>query len=353
MDFEERQNLLFRITHAITPIKFGDIVYFVHDPTPLDLLKVKPYYDEIYKQLIALGIPSEDNLIALLMEKNLWSMKDEITLKTSTDTLNEYRRQLPKLTFKSLEKNLVLSNIKEIECKIKKLINAKSSLLSTSAEYIAKMEKFKKLIFLLTVDENNNRIWNNWNTFIKGNDHLINKLLSECYFNNNITENNIRYLAKNEPWRSTWLGGIKSGNLFNKPMISLTDYQRALVSWSIVYDNVYEHPECPSSDVIQNDELLDAWLHEQSEKREKDREKSFKDVTDNDKIQQSKEIGIFVDTPEDAAKVYKLNDAAGLAIIRTRENLLREKGFVKEIEMPDVRNELTMEFNRLEKKHAK
>ncbi|MDP5273660.1 hypothetical protein [Chengkuizengella axinellae] len=44
--------------------------------------------------------------------------------------------------------------------------------------------------------------------------------------------------------------------------------QVALAFWSNFYDNIFDHPERPSKDVVDNDELLDQWVEEQAKKME-------------------------------------------------------------------------------------
>ena len=174
-------------------------------------------------------------------------------------------------------------------------------MITHSAEYLANLDRYKYFAFLLTYNLNDNRVFSNWEEFNCSDEKLINKLINEAYLNSDINEANIRKLARSEPWRSIWISSCKVGNLFDKPQCEMSDYQKMLVSWSLIYDNVFEHPDCPGDSVIDNDEALDAWLKSQSDERAKQRDQNNADnFLKNDKIRNSGEVGIVVDSVEDA-----------------------------------------------------
>jgi hypothetical protein len=70
-------------------------------------------------------------------------------------------------------------------------------------------------------------------------------------------------------WRARWKASTKTGSpLFEGPVMDWTINQVALVFWSNFYDSIYEHPERPVQKVIDNDDLLDKWVEDQSKKME-------------------------------------------------------------------------------------
>lgn len=322
--------------------------YYIYDPTPRDHYLAEPHYQSTYESLILKGFPTEEHLLGLLNIRNLWGEKQENEVKVLMDNLHKLNSQLPNLEFKSTEKKQVLKYIEITKERINQLTKIKTSLLTNSAEYIAKLEKYKYLLFLLTKDEFNKSIWT-LKTFNKESDSFLNELLIKSYFNENINEANIRKLARSEPWRSVWLCAIKTGNLFNRPSTDFTDYQRALVSWSLLYDNIFEHPEAPSSDIIDNDILLDQWLEQQAAKRKAESAaNASNNILSNNKIGSSQEVGIVVDSIEDAEKVYKLNSPQAQEVIRKREKKIQSaESPIKELDLPDVRRNWQLEVHRL------
>lgn len=345
MEYTEREKLCYRIIAGFQIIHSQKDVYFVYDPTPYDLHLANDYYQQVYDKLISDGVPSEDIVSAILFEKKLYTKDDDIKMEDLQENLKKLRKRLPDLEFRSVEKKQVLSYIEATEKEIGKLQSKKYSLLQNTAEYIARLEKYKFLIFKLTKNENGKSKWSNFDKFKVINDKLINHLVNVCYIETDLNESKIREIARNEPWRSMWVSSVKTGNLFSRAMTEMTAIQRAIVSWSLIYDSVYESMETPPTSVIQDDKQLDAWLEQQHDKREQERNKVASTNVIPDHLANSQEVYVIAETPEDADKVYKLNDTAGMSIIRNREAVLNNKGSIKEQEMPDVKRQLQMQLN--------
>ena len=192
---------------------------------------------------------------------------------------------------------------------------------------------------------NGKKLWNTWEEFDAAEIGLITSLLNQAYFVPLIDTKDIRAVARNEPWRSLCKASNGRDSLFGKPAIEYTILQRDLVYWSLVYDNVFENPDCPEESVIHDDDLLDAWFTEQTDKR-KNRGKTG-DKVGNSKIANAQNVGIFVDTPEDAEKVYNLNDAAARQAIAKKESVIAKKGRIEEQNLPDSQQEIRMQMNKL------
>lgn len=131
----------------------------------------------------------------------------------------------------------------------------------------------------------------------------------------------------------------------NKPAIELNDEQRMLISWSQLYDSVYEHNECPPDFVIDYDDALDGWLLLQKDKR--DREVNRRNFEKNNpKIANASEIFKKVNSWEELKIVENMNDNIAKAQKKMRMGYLKEKGEVHEQHMPDTRKEIMMLYNR-------
>ena len=77
----------------------------------------------------------------------------------------------------------------------------------------------------------------------------------------------------------------------NLPDREMTFDQRNICVWSRMYDNVQESHECPSEDVLNDDDLLDGWFIIQRKKQEHDKLVSeVEGMTNNEKIANSEEI---------------------------------------------------------------
>ena len=345
MKFAELQKLYLRICCACTIINLNDVVYFIYDPSSGDQLLGVHYYEQVYDTLVTNGVMTETQCELLLKQKGQWSVEEDDKIKTLQDNLEKLNIRLGELEFKSTEKKSVLNYIDLTKAELNRLAHKKQSLLVNSAEYIAKLETYKYYLFLLTFDQNKKRMWTDWKTFCDLPNTFVSYLITKAYVDNDLIETNIRRLARNEPWRSTWLLASKTGRLFDRAAQDITDYQRNLVTWSIIYDNALEHPDSPSTEIMENDLLFDQWLETQSRKRREAAGKKSEDFITNTNIRNSQEIGIVVDSIEDAKKVFDLNDSNAKSIIRSRDAKLKTEGTVSEVHMPDVKQRLQLLIN--------
>lgn len=345
MDFQDCQRLCDRIITGISIIRVGDTHYFISDPSPKDRLLANLRYDEVFNDPTN-DFPSEKLMEKILANKNIWGPDQQKELEDLQKKKKLLAKAVNDLEFQSRKKSYYVNELNKLSAQIQLLNKQKNTLTSNTREYIATIEKYKYLTYLLTRDCDNQKIWNTWQEFIESDDQFITFLMNSSFLNSDLNEEKIRYLAHNEPWRSIWVASKKSGNLLRSPLAEMSDYQRILVSWSLIYDSVYESPDCPSDEVLNNNDLLDNWLTKQSEKRKKDA-KNNGSFTENDKILNSGEICIMVDSEEDAKRVYEMNDVATQQMTKKRQDLIKEKGSIIEGHMPDTKIDLQLRKNRI------
>jgi hypothetical protein len=148
-------------------------------------------------------------------------------------------------------------------------------------------------------------------------------------------------------WRTIWTAGKKSVGVFSKPSTELTRDQLTLMSFSSMYDNVYEHPDCPDEKIIDDDDCLDGWFIVQRRKAEKDKtQRSVDQATSNPKIRNAKEQFIMVESDEDAKRVMDLNDPLSKAKIAQRAAVVEAKGTAKDMDFIDVKNDVEIMKNQ-------
>jgi len=325
-----------RIISGCVVVDINDTIYIVKDPTPIEKQISQHEYNKAYAAYLLDSVPTTNELEGVLCERHVWTLQNDSELDRLVALLESH------------------PNNDKLQNKIDRLKNKKYSLISRSAEHLAILSKYKKLLWLCTYDINGNRMWGRWDEFLKEDEFIINKILQDVFFNDKITESNLRKLARSEMWRSIWLAGVKAGNLFGKPMCEMSDLQRAVVSWSIMYDNIYEHPECPPDHVISDDALLDIWLKQESDKRKnKQSEHSF--TKDLNSVMKHNEICLVVGSPEEAKKVYEMNDKSVAGTIKQRERFLQDHrgSKVREADLPDVKLDINLRRARIEKEAIK
>lgn len=152
-----------------------------------------------------------------------------------------------------------------------------------------------------------------------------------------ISSTQYREIARTEPWRSYWMGG--KYNVFGKPIIDWTDEQRNLCSFSTMYDNAYGSYDCPSDDVINDDDRFDGWIiytRQESENKRKEGELGDR----YKKYDKYNEVFVVADSKEDAEKVYSWNSPESIKMKQQRAIAVGKTGSAKEAELPDKQIEI-------------
>jgi hypothetical protein len=167
------------------------------------------------------------------------------------------------------------------------------------------------------------------------------------YHDNRLSETQLRELAKTEPFRSMWHAGQKK--VFNGRGLELTHEQKSLIMWSGLYDSLHESPDCPTDDVIQDDDLLDGWLTQQKRERESDRKKRAGEKYD----MEADDIFIPAKTPEEIENIQGLNDQGNDAVVKARHAQIQEAGEVKHADLIDVKRDLMMQANEQQISNSK
>jgi hypothetical protein len=164
------------------------------------------------------------------------------------------------------------------------------------------------------------------------------------YYGAILSADNIRMLARTMPW--SWLWGIlkTNGKLFSND--ALTNEQQSLISWSVMYDRIHESPDCPSDDIINDDDMLDGWLLIQRKQREAERKKQEVESAVGGKIVNADEIFIPVETAEDALKVDLLNSPRAVNIKKQRLRQIKAEGMVKEQSLKDMKLRQAMQMRQ-------
>ena len=344
MNFEKRNEIVNRIISGYFSISVKNKIYKVYDPNAYTKYIADIYYSECLENYILDGVINNEETSFILKEKEIWKTNLDEEISELHNDNKKLLKSLVNYQFQEYKKRDIENKIEQNTKKINSLSKEKNTLSSNTAEYLARIEKYKKLLFLNTYYDNDNKVWNNWDDFINAEDSLVRTLLSKSYFSDFLNETDFREIARSDPWRTYWKLSVKTGTpLFPHSSIEMTDLQKVLVSWSSLYDSIYESVDCPDDSIIENDLLLDSWLINQKDKN-KDKN-DITSITKNPKILNSQEIGIVVDTPEDAEKVYNLNSNKSKKILEERSKALAKHGKLQEADLPDVKRRLILEKN--------
>ena len=116
--------------------------------------------------------------------------------------------------------------------------------------------------------------------------------------------------------------------------------------YSRMYDNVYENPERPSEEVIEDDDMLDGWFAKLRRESEKERKQREVDSILNKKGANKGGKGetfVVAGSREEADKIRDINGINERMKMRQRDAAVKQKGKLEEQDLPDVKLELRSE----------
>jgi hypothetical protein len=189
-------------------------------------------------------------------------------------------------------------------------------------------------------DNNNKKVFK----FNSNNSYILFNSLVNTSNDKIITVEQLRAIARSGLWRSMW--NCDKKNPFGvKGGAYLSDDQRGLINFSIMYDSVYDHTDCPEDFVIEDDDMLDGWILYQKEKIKKDKTKEAATKVHKN----AQEVFIMANNQEDLERVSDLNDDYSKSIIDSRIRSVQQHGEVQEFDLPDVKADID---NQLRQKAA-
>jgi hypothetical protein len=349
MDQSLKELYVSRIINGVFRCKINEIFYIIKQPDRRVRHIAQQIYFDAIKDAELEGMYNDDELDKFLIENNLWSDQKEKDFKQIQLDIEELKVKLFQSIYKSEEKKVLRKMIFIAKENLLSLYQQKNAYNHLSCDGFASTMKMRYLVGKSLKYEDDTDVWKN-DDFWKNTDPILEEATS-IYIDNKISEKDFREIARTDPWRTIWSCRKSEGSLFGVPSVDLTDEQRSIIIWSSLYDNIYEHPNSPSEEIIQDDDMIDGWLILQRRERNKKQAKvEVEDFISNDKIKNSGEVFIIAQSKEDINRVDSLNDDQSKIIKKQRLKYLNEKGHIDESQMPDTKLELQMQANRGGKK---
>ena len=306
----------------------ADILYdsIIHDEKYNDWIR-QEYVDNI---LINLGLWTNDTQKTIVtLEKRIENLKVELFENFMNITLQKKIR----------------TNLNSHKNQLDRIKSIRSEFLVNTLEGYASSIKYE-FVICNSLYKNNKRI------FILDNKDKNSSLLS--YFNNIVSEINkysisisdFKNLARSYIWRSYW-NSNKNTNIFPGAISEWTDDQRSLVSFSQMYDSVYEHPECPSEKVIEDDDMLDGWMIVQKRKVDNIKKQISIDNA-NPNLKNAGEVFLFGKKQEEIEEILSLNSKESLNRLNEKIQAINNaKGFIEDSHLPDNRRQIISDAQNL------
>lgn len=329
------EKILNRIIQGRLRIRVGDLVLFIYEPSTEILEESFEIYDQAYQRAYFSGCYTEQEILSLLIDYDFWTPLDDKEVEAMDKKLEELKVSAYKAFFKKKE----LSNIKRM-IRITEMDRAITAHKKKQFDHVtcSGVANFTRRAWIL---QQTTKTIDGKNYDFSGIN--IQSILEE-YSAAAIDVATFRKIARTSPWRQMWNSSKKRGDVFGKPSVYLDQNQLALISYSQMYDSVFENPEAPKEEVIEDDDCLDGWFISQRRKYEKDKIKQqTEDLISNPKIKNSQEIFVVANSQEEAQEIYSLNNDHMRAIIQERQQEIKSaSGNLSHKDLPDVRQERMM-----------
>jgi hypothetical protein len=294
-------------------------------------VKAHAIYLTEYRRAELLGAPKEEDILLQIKIRGMWNDILQSELDSIPKSIEELKVELYNAYFQFKRRDNIKKSLDALRYREVELLHQKDMFKHTTCEGFAIACKNKHLICSGTRNIDGTPFFKDYETCSP----VMLDAFMQDYFSNKINDGLIRTLSKEEPWRSIWGAGKYESGIFGVPSSLLSSEQRLLIIWSKIYDNVYESPECPPEEVIDDDDCFDGWMIVQSKDREKER-KARHGFNPGDKYNKADEVFIMVDNPDDISRVQAMNSPA--AIMRKQQRmtaLTRAGGKLADEYMPD------------------
>lgn len=351
MDYFARERLIYKILNPSIFISQPSRIILGQPDAEIKSESVY-VYENFYREALDAGLMVGDDLLYHLAIIGEWNPEIIIDIETIKSDIEQMTRGLINLMFNVSRLEKVRSTIRSAEKVLIKKISQKNKLLAGSAENYALLRQQQFIITKIASYKHNGFIWSDFDQFLDSRDqNLMTHLLETFFIRSRVSQKIIRSLARTNPWRQMWTSFKNMGSIFQQFPCDWSHNQTNLIFWSRNYDLAYEAYERPSADIINDDDLLDSWFLNQTDKIEsKCRDNFSKTIDDKSKRRGKQEIFVMSDQ-EGAKRVYDMNDPISRRKIRMRQTALNSGGCVKEQHMPDSKQEIMAEAMSLRQKN--
>lgn len=325
MNIRKREFLVANIRSGYTRIKKFNLL--VRPASLEDIIDSYDVYEESFQEALGDGLMNTEDMERWMSTNGFWTNLDENLSKKLQKEIENSKVTLYK-NYK--DQSLVRKERKKLrsyETQYLSHLAKKNIFYSHTCESYAESNRLIYLVKLCC--ERRKEI----------EDEHVDSIIKE-YHDSILSEDTIRFLARNEPWRSLWsISANCQLKLFSNEEPTVN--QKNLILWSKTYDGVHESMEPPPKEVIEDDDFLDGWFIEKAREREKEStKKTIANRTRNSKIGSAKEQFITANNDEELQAIQDLNDGGARHIIQQRmEALEKHGGSVSYSQFPDQKQE--------------
>jgi len=341
--------LLYRILLGYYYIDLKDIKYKIVYPN----MQIKYNAEILYQQIIEDNKfdkrwLTNDEIKSILIRNGIWNDSKEEELSKSNKFLEDLKIELYLNFSNEQNKNKIKINIKSIRNNIEEMIALKKSMNNLGIEDHALSLK-NEFIIMNTIYLNNELYFKDpYNDSYNSQD--LNLFIYEIV-KNNIDLETIRSIAKSDSWKQY----AQCCDL-KKNIQDMNEDYKNLISIHNMYENVKQHPEAPSSDIIDDNDALDGWFLYHNRKAEKEKKKNTVLNKVGGKVKDKGEVYLISNDANEIKEVMDLNDHSAKQdikeLIKIGQNL-SEGESINWSEVPSVQRQLKKQIQSNHKSKRK
>lgn len=344
MDDAGLELLLHRILHGSLIFYYKQEKYELKSITSsiryeADLLFRKIIAEEKYNDWIR-----EESVNSYLINLGLWNQDTVKLIDQLEKRIDNLKVELFESFMNTTGQKRIRNGLNSARNQLDRIRNIKSEFAANTLEGYASSIKYEYII-CHSLYKNNRRIFD-----FENKDHnsialdQFNGLVAEIN-KYSISVANFKQLARSYLWKSYW-NAHNHNSVFPGSISEWTDDQRSLVSFSQMYDSIYEHPECPDEKVIDDDDMLDGWMISQKRKIAKSKKQTTIDSM-NPNLKKANEVFLFGQKPEEIEEILSLNDKEAMGRMREKIQYINTHGSAEDGSLPDNRRQIITEANQM------
>jgi len=337
---QELERLIHRIISGYQHLKVENSLYKLLSPDINFKVAADILYQENYEENLFSDFILKENILQVLISTETIDETFEDNLKVTEKRLEKAKIDLYKNFINKASRVKFKNTIASVNKTLNEAYSKKHSLDFLTLEHYCENLKNEYLICHTLYDHNNKLVFDNYpNIDYTLFNSIMHKIASQI-----ISVADYKRIARSESWRKIYANS--SSEVFSGSAVDYTEEQKAILSISKMYDKIYEHPECPSEDIIEDDDALDGWMLEQQRKNKQQKTEKGVDKTLG-KGAGAQEVFLMTGRDkENIESVMEMNSPAALEKIKARTNIKKGQT-IQEFDFKDTQDELRQKLVEL------
>ena len=301
---------------------------------------------DFYNDSLEQGIMQDEDVLNLLIEKSLWDLDKEQTLKEQLPKdIENFQEQLYLHAHRKTEVGKIRKYLARANEYYYELSSIRNQFFNYTCHGVSNFARFNYIIENTVYDYNGQKC--DWKDISIS--HVVNYANSVV-----IDPKTVREISRTLPWVNQWSAGKANGRVFPVSGIELTVTQQLLLMWSKMYDSISESPDCPETFIIEDDDMLDGWLINQRRKRkEETAKKTVENISQNHKIRNAEEVFVLAESYEEAREINSINSIHSKQIMNQRISKVLSEGEVSVKDFDDIKRKKQMQLTEMYSKAMK